>query len=104
MQRKVKRKVLREKKSDKSNKDEIKLMTITEKKKKKNKCSKCGAPLNLRVSQLLGKKQYVIVDTDDMVFIRKKLNERINAESSYDQHKIREIQEKYKILDEVVFS
>ncbi len=63
--------------------------------KKKEKCSKCGYPLNLRVSQLLGKRNYVTVETEDFIFLMTKLGDFLKNEMSYDSTKFHKLELKY---------
>jgi len=64
--------------------------------KRKKKCSKCGMPLNLTVGQLLGKKLFVIVETDDLRYLMNKVKIDLGSEPSYDNENFKKLEVKYE--------
>jgi len=63
---------------------------------KKKRCPECGAPLKLKIGQLHGEQQYVIVDIEDLKFLIKKVKDVGDPEFSYEYGKIKKIEENYK--------
>ncbi len=66
---------------------------------KKKRCSECGAPLKLKVGQLIGDRMYVIVDVEHLRFLMGKINGNIDSGSSYELQKFRKIEENYKKIE-----
>ncbi len=71
--------------------------------KKKKRCSKCGAPLNFKVGQLVGKRLYVIMDIDDLRFLMLKVKSTVDSKPSYEYEKFKKIEEKYKKINDEVY-